>query len=904
VIEPATSTKDKEWKKMAEDPKNSSTFWKHLKKEASRDVVHNKDIEPIELDVPTSAPNVPRKTNGPTEACKIFRDQYEKIGGDHPPQVHSFVLHERARQKRRVQHIMSLPEYQCPIDSDINIAEVCTAICRLKFRKASGLDFISTEILKIADEAVAPTLCMIFNQCLQQTRCPEAWQMAVVSCLHKGKGLSKSDWKSYRLISLLSVVGKLFEAIFSNRITNYLNENNLLSSSQGGFRGGGRRCSHHSWALAEIIKSTARQGKLTFVAFLDVKKAYPTVFRAALLERLHVIISKGPGGNPNQRSKTWSLIQDMYKKCTSKIRIDGHESEEYEVLHGLREGAPLSPILYAVFIDAVAHELEKCDGVKIGAEKFCSMLYADDIVLTSESAEDLQRMLDICQKFADESSFQFSMEQGKSHVMVFGDDDDHPFEWKLGNETITQTDHYKYLGIHFHRSLGIDTKVGLMDNYMKKKHTGMRFRDEDQDVNCIIQSVYFCHDDSTNTERWIAETVQIDNKGVPIIGQDIVEYFLTDDNRSNSTKQMQKMIALYDQHINNGKEQREHMKVSDPWIVHQDAQLKKMTQKHSELSRAGCKSGRQGIQTSLAMSVVKAMTTSISTFGSEVWQQSSGKPGTCIASHKVTPRLNTIHNMVLGTAFGSNNNIVRYELGVPSQELRAEIETLGFLNSIINLDPVKHNIGRVFNALRNQSGGKGHGGIKNGAKYLLSLALSNKWDTSLSRMSTKIAAKKHMKQKQLLGLKRDIKKGSSVLKNLESWDNLDRVNLAPYLERWCPGHLKYGRRLKSRLRCGSHNLQCIQAHRDRSEDKRCKCCTSGVTESVEHNLLRCKTFSRLRNSFLHQMDIISDEKFSSKSKIEQLKIIMSDETPKEFDRIIYRYLQDLDRDRKACLDSI
>jgi hypothetical protein len=101
----------------------------------------------------------------------------------------------------------------------------------------------------------------------------------------------------------------------------------------------------------------------------------------------------------------------MYKKCASKIRIDWYESEEYGVLHGLREGAPLSPNLYAVFIDAVAHELEKCDAITIGVEKFCSMLYADDIVLTSESAEDLQRMLDICKKFADGSSFQFSLEQ-------------------------------------------------------------------------------------------------------------------------------------------------------------------------------------------------------------------------------------------------------------------------------------------------------------------------------------------------------------------------------------------------------------------------------------------------------------------------------------------------------------
>jgi hypothetical protein len=132
--------RDVEWKKMAEDPKNSSNFWQHLKKEANQDKGNNKDLGPIELDIPTSVPNISRKTNGPAEACKIFRDQYEKIGGDHPPQVHSFVLHERARQKRKVEYIMSLPEYQCPIDSDISIDEVSAAIRRLKFRKASGLD--------------------------------------------------------------------------------------------------------------------------------------------------------------------------------------------------------------------------------------------------------------------------------------------------------------------------------------------------------------------------------------------------------------------------------------------------------------------------------------------------------------------------------------------------------------------------------------------------------------------------------------------------------------------------------------------------------------------------------------------------------------------------------------------
>jgi hypothetical protein len=87
------------------------------------------------------------------------------------------------------------------------------------------------------------------------------------------------------------------------------------------------------------------------------------------------------------------------------------------------------------------------------------------------------------------------------------------------------------------------------------------------------------------------------------------------------------------------------------------------------LAEPGVKAEDEVSKPLLAMSVVTATTTLISTFGSEVWQQSSGKPGASVASHKVKSRLNIIHNVVLGTVLGTNGNVVRYEVGVPSQEV-------------------------------------------------------------------------------------------------------------------------------------------------------------------------------------------------------------------------------------------
>jgi len=126
------------------------------------------------------------------------------------------------------------------------------------------------------------TLCLIFNQCLEEGRTPKDWTIARVTCVFK-KG-DRRDWKNYRLISLLSVVGKLFEAVLSRRLSGYL-DNGRLSSCQHGFRPG-RRCEHACWIHAKAVKSQGRRKKSTYTAYLDVAKAFPTCRRAAMFERL------------------------------------------------------------------------------------------------------------------------------------------------------------------------------------------------------------------------------------------------------------------------------------------------------------------------------------------------------------------------------------------------------------------------------------------------------------------------------------------------------------------------------------------------------------------------------------------------------------------------------------------
>ena len=115
--------------------------------------------------------------------------------------------------------ILELPEFEGPEGHSISEIEIREAINKLKYGKASGVDCISTDLLKICagNRHMLVSLAVIFSQCLRESRNPADWQIALVKTLFK-KG-DRHSWKNYRLISLLSVVGKLYESVLANRLS-------------------------------------------------------------------------------------------------------------------------------------------------------------------------------------------------------------------------------------------------------------------------------------------------------------------------------------------------------------------------------------------------------------------------------------------------------------------------------------------------------------------------------------------------------------------------------------------------------------------------------------------------------------------------------------------------------------
>ena len=151
----------------------------------------------------------------------------------------------------------------------------------LKFSKAPGPNGIPNRALKHLPKRAVSLLACVFNAVLRSHHFPQAWKYARVTCILK-PGKDPALPSSYRPISLLDTIGKLFEKILLATILYVGNERGLLWDEQFGFRPG------HSTSLqlTRLVERTARnfgEKRLTGAVFLDVAKAFDTVWIDGLL---------------------------------------------------------------------------------------------------------------------------------------------------------------------------------------------------------------------------------------------------------------------------------------------------------------------------------------------------------------------------------------------------------------------------------------------------------------------------------------------------------------------------------------------------------------------------------------------------------------------------------------------
>ena len=118
--------------------------------------------------------------------------------------------------------------------SEISAPDVTQTMNQMKTTKSVGTDKISSYFLRLTMSYVSNSIAQLLNISARNSIFPEAWKTARVTPIFK-EG-DKSERSNYRPISVLPVLTRLFEILIFNQLYKYLNDNNLLSQEQSGFR--------------------------------------------------------------------------------------------------------------------------------------------------------------------------------------------------------------------------------------------------------------------------------------------------------------------------------------------------------------------------------------------------------------------------------------------------------------------------------------------------------------------------------------------------------------------------------------------------------------------------------------------------------------------------------------------
>lgn len=152
---------------------------------------------------------------------------------------------------------------------DVDKEEILHLFNLQKEETAAGFDKISVKLIKIILPLIIDPLTTIYNKSLKEGIFPTQFKVAIVKPIYK-KG-DKKSMGNYRPISIISIFAKVLEKIVKNRLITFLEENNLLSKNQFGFKQG-LGTIDALYSVSKCIYNALDDNQKAICVFLDFAK--------------------------------------------------------------------------------------------------------------------------------------------------------------------------------------------------------------------------------------------------------------------------------------------------------------------------------------------------------------------------------------------------------------------------------------------------------------------------------------------------------------------------------------------------------------------------------------------------------------------------------------------------------
>ncbi|CAG2240243.1 unnamed protein product [Mytilus edulis] len=428
-------TKERREKIQTLNTSNPKEFWNEIKKLGPGR--KNTIIDNVVMDDGTYSndPNVIRE-RWKEEYSELFSENTTNVDNEFMERIKALNSQwELEFEQLRVNVDDNESQHISSMNDEITIEETKRAIRKAKNEKAVGLDNIPNEIIK--NDKLLTVLHRLFNTCFTHGIVPEYWAKSIIHPLLK-KGKDYRDPLGYRCISLISTIAKTYSNILNTRLLEYLEDNSLLSEEQNGFRKL-RSCLDHIYSLCTILRNRKLANKDTFLCFIDFQKAFDSVDHNLLF---HKLLSIGIHGN------MYKAIKSTYEKLQAAVRLNGSLTDWFSVEAGVRQGDNLAPTLFAVFVDDLVTEINRIGkGINIGTDSLSCLLYADDIVLISDTVDGLQSLLHCVTDWSKTWRLKVNTDKTKIMHVRKASKPKNDYEFQLNNMTLETVSKYRYLGL-------------------------------------------------------------------------------------------------------------------------------------------------------------------------------------------------------------------------------------------------------------------------------------------------------------------------------------------------------------------------------------------------------------------------------------------------------------------------
>ena len=328
---------------------------------------------------------------------------------------------------------------------------------QLKRNKATGVDELPPGMLKDVKEYIAEPLCYILNLSAETSTVPLKWKIARLIPTHKSG--SRDQPINFCPISVLPVLSKLLEKAVHWQHRNFLEEENLLSDRQFGFRAG-RSTNLAATLFVDDIRNDVDKGSIVGAVFIDLSKAFDTISHHILLTKLQAY---GVQGKELMWFTDYLFCRQQY------VQLGVNKSSNQPLLCGVPRGSILGPLLFTVFYN----------DLKINSRV---LQYADDTVVycPGKDVESIEAMLsqdmDFIANYFDGNEIIINLIKGKTEVMLFSTAkrlslQSRDIDVKYKGESLKITTSYKYLGYALDPSL---TLCKHFDDTYKKASNRLR----------------------------------------------------------------------------------------------------------------------------------------------------------------------------------------------------------------------------------------------------------------------------------------------------------------------------------------------------------------------------------------------------------------------------------------------